>query len=526
MTTSGVSFQSHLDYYFPVFRYCEEENIQVPPQLIQIFYIARVIFSPSSSHRIKVQAAPLLGRDRIFSSRVLKSDTETVLKEKKPVDNFINLARMTSVSDMARLLPREHVIYDDNIFYRKAASRELIKVDYEGHAARSVSAEGFFRSGKDEFSRDQKVYLLFDNSTSMNGEKFKKLIVAKAIAIEYLRTVLREKPKISFRSFHSEISDRVVAGNFNDICALIHHIASLQTGGGHITKIQEAIQQAISDIKSDPEMKEAEILVMTDGFGAISEDLRGRLGNIKLHVILIPDLDVEKILTIYPDRKTWEQGGPDGKRAMPTFWKYYSRKQPPQDLRGDELHQDSILSYKTASRSVKDFKMLEILQGLNQIYTLEDVSGDALFLVVTSILADSFSLSSKELEDISSRIADMRQQDMDKMTGSEKMEFFKKVNFLIQFLDTAMQNIKEKAFRKKIKKMIMSLKQIQASLLDDPWIRAVLKVDNSSISVAMGLSGSLKADGTMGILKAAAMILKFVLKKLVLLFEKIKKGER
>jgi hypothetical protein len=57
---------------------------------------------------------------------------------------------------------------------------------------------------------------------------------------------------------------------------------------------------------------QAEILVMTDGFGPVPRDLRERLGSIKLHIILIPDLDIEKILQMYPDRASWKKGGHDG----------------------------------------------------------------------------------------------------------------------------------------------------------------------------------------------------------------------
>ena len=91
------------------------------------------------------------------------------------------------------------------------------------------------------------------------------MIVARAIALEYLRTVLREKPQIYFRSFHTEISEIIKAVNFEDIYSLMFHIAGLHTGGGHITNIQDAIRQAIFDIRKDPAMRDAEILVINDG---------------------------------------------------------------------------------------------------------------------------------------------------------------------------------------------------------------------------------------------------------------------
>ncbi len=161
---------------------------------MKIFYIARVIFSEASQHRIKTQAAPLFNRETVFAGG---SDEDLdSLQPQRParMDNTIALAPISSVSDIAHLLPREHIIYPDNIFYKKVANRELIKIDYEGGAADVTSVDDFLSDQQVELRRSQKVYLLFDNSTSMNGENFKKLMASKAIAIEYLRRAAAEEP--------------------------------------------------------------------------------------------------------------------------------------------------------------------------------------------------------------------------------------------------------------------------------------------------------------------------------------------
>ena len=213
------------------------------------------------------------------------------------------------MGDVDHLLSREHLIYTEDVFLKKLANRELIRIDYEGNVGGVVSADRFLSPEQVELERSQKIYLLFDNSTSMNGEKFKKLYMAKAVAIEYLRRVSREKPQIYFRTFHSEIGALAKASTQEEIHNLIKGMSELKTGGGRITYIGDAVVQAIEDIKSDPELEQAEILVMTDGFGPIPKDLKEQLGDIKLNVLLIPDLDIEKILQLYPTRRGWEEGG-------------------------------------------------------------------------------------------------------------------------------------------------------------------------------------------------------------------------
>lgn len=505
---AGSSFESHLDFYMPPCGVCSTQALKFPPELLKIFYIARVIFSEASTHRIKTQAAPLFNRDHVFISRSSKTEDQTSVQQKAPMDNFINLAKMTALRDIARLLPREHIIYADTIFYKKLANRELIKIDYEGYSEGTTSANNFLRQKETELKRSQKIYLLFDNSTSMNGEKFKKLFVAKAIAIEYLRRVSAERPQIYFRTFHSEFGGLVKASTEETIHMLIQHITRVQTGGGRITNIGDAIVQAIEDITSDPEMEEAEILVMTDGFGPIPRDIKERLGNITLHVILIPDLDIEKILVLYPDRKAWEQGGPDGRRPMPDFWKYYSSEAPPTFLHGDEMYQSSVRSYRTASKSVTDQKALEILQGLNQVYMLQDVCKNFIFIVITSILGDKFAFSLSDLEAIEANIQALQEKTIAGMTNDEKLQFLQTVNFMLQFLLVANSNSKDKAVKDKMRLLRKALEVLQARILDDPWIRTMLKVDDIKINVKFDLAGS-KEENKLSFFEAIAYLLKF-----------------
>lgn len=504
----GEAFQDHLAFYMPPCGVCNMETLRFTPEMLKIFYIARVLFSETSTHRIKTQAAPLLNRDEVFDSRTIITQTDTEAHQPSLMDNFINLTKITSLRDMAHLLPREHFIYSDLIFYKKLANRELVKIDYESPSGGITSVDNFLKHHETELKRSQKVYLLFDNSTSMNGEKFKKLFVAKALAIEYLRRVCRERPQIYFRSFHSEVSPLVKAATEETIYQLIHHIAHLQTGGGRITNIGDAVVQAIEDITADPELEQAEIMVMTDGFGPIPKDLRERLGGIKLHIVLIPDLDIEKILTMYPDRREWERGGDSGNRPMPDFWRYYSKIPPPMFLEGDEMYSAEKRSYQLASKSVNEQKALEILQGLNQIYKLQEVCREFIFILITSILNESFTFSEKDLDSMEAHVREMNERDIAGMNNDQKLQFLQAVNFLLQFLMVGRANARDKQTKKKIDELRAFLEAIQARILQDPWMRTMLRADDIKINFKFDL-GAARKEEQMSLFEAFGWLMRF-----------------
>ena len=509
-----TSFSSQLSFYMPSCDLCSTQALKFSPELMKIFYIARVIFSETSRHRIKTQAAPLFNRETVFAGGRDQDDDSMQPQHPARMDNTIALAHINSVSDIAHLLPREHIIYPDNIFYKKVANRELIKIDYEGGAAAVSSVDAFLGDQQVELRRSQKVYLLFDNSTSMNGENFKKLLVSKAIAIEYVRRAAPEEPQLYFRSFHSEVSDLVKASTYGEIETLVGHITRLGTGGGQITNIGEAIVQAIADIRADVELRQAEILVMTDGFGPVPADLREQLGSIKLHIILIPDLDIEKILQLYPDRASWKKGGHDGMRPMPPFWQYYSSKAPPAAINYDELFQDQVRSVEIAAKSVKELKMLEILQGLNQVYLLQEVCENFIFVVITSILDDSFPFTGSELETVRAEARRLNELSVEQLSNDEKMKALQQVNFLIQFLEVASNNTQEGALKKGIREVERILRAVQARILDDQWIKSVLKVEDISIDFKFDMAAKSKGDGGEGLLAAFVALIKMLRHKL------------
>ncbi len=478
---------SHLNFYIPACGAIDKYRLNFPPELVKIFYIARIIFSEQSNHKIKSQVAPLFDRSSIFSSDQKPSEEKTPHLQPAPLDNVLNIGKMTLMNDISRLIPREHTIYTENIFYKKLLNRELIKILYQGPREQALSVDRFFGREQSELNRSQKVYLLFDNSTSMNGERFNKIFAAKAIAVEYLRKAAAESPQIYFRSFHSEVGDMVKARTVEELYALINHISELKTGGGHITNIGDAIQQAIEDINKDPDLREAEILVLTDGFGPVPNDLKSSLGTIKLHVILIPDLDIEKILVLYPDRKAWEKGGPDGTRPMPPFWRYYSKEPPPIRLDGD-LYESAVRSYETAGKSVKELKKQEILQGLHQIYTIREHCENFIFVIITSLFGETFNCTKDDIENFAAAVGDLQKLSIAHMTNNEKLSFLQTLNFLGELLAVALEQAPKKPQKARIKELLKVINTLKARILADQWILSILKTGAGSIDLKLSLT--------------------------------------
>jgi hypothetical protein len=475
---------SQLKFYIPLCGAGNRYSLRFPPELVKIFYIARVIFNDKTTLKIKDQVSPLFSRSQIFSSRTQRAAEKSVRQQQSPMDNSLGVGKMSLMSDISHLIPREYTIYTENIFYKKLLNRELIKILYQGPRAEALSVDKFVGRKKAELNRSQKVYFLFDNSTSMNGESFNKIFAAKAIAVEYLRKVSMESPQIYFRSFHSEVGDLVQTRTADEIFKLIEHIAHLQTGGGHITNIGDAVQQAIEDIKKDPELREAEILVITDGFGPVAKDLRKHLENIKLHVVLIPDLDIAKILELYPDRTSWEKGGPYGTRSMPQFWQYYSKEPPPLRLEGD-LYENTIRSYETAGKSVKELKKQELLQGLNQIYTIREHCENFIFVIITSLFGESFKCAEDDIISMETAVAELRALSIPNMNHNEKLSLLQSLNFIGELLMLAYERAAKKNLKIRIRELLKVIKMLKSRILADPWILSILKVDDSRVDLKL-----------------------------------------
>ena len=94
------------------------------------------------------------------------------------------------------------------------------------------------------------------------------------------------------------------------------------------------------------------------------------------------------------------------------------------------------------------------------------------------------------------------------------MKALQQVNFLIQFLEVARNNTQEGGLKKGIRAVERILRAVQARILDDPWIKSVLKVDDISIDFQFDMAAESKGDGAEGLLAAFVALIKMLRDKL------------
>jgi hypothetical protein len=401
---------------------------------MQLFYTARCLFSEQTEFPMKNQLAPLLERKEIFSNGIYKNKkgANEIPHSSIFAENF-DLERITSISQISYILPREFVLYSEDLFYKKLLNRELLKKEFREPETFSVSE--FVKGREQKLNQRQKVYILFDNSSSMNGERLNKLFAAKAICIEYLRKVQREGPQIYFRSFNQEISDLKRIDTAEGIKTLIRHIVELNTFDCFETKIAEAVMKAILDIKGDPAFRQAEIIMITDGLGDVPKNIKDHLGKIKFHLILISGMDINHYLKLFPDRDSLEKS-------------------------------DVINLSKEFSTGLEGYVNLK--KVLNQIYDLREISD--IFIRIPSLLGERFRFSNvSELALIREIRQSLEKRLQQGPSSREKYEIFQKVQYIIKYLQIMLSNAGSKEIKKAIKEELAYFNHLEGLLMEDEW---------------------------------------------------------
>ena len=255
------------------------ENLQVilPPRFLIIFEIARVIFTPELisdalsavediSKEEKIEAP-----DRDESILINRLDRVSPLSDNMELDNY------RTIYDLKKALPRE-LTWESDIFNMKLMTRTLMVTRFyesDSDQFRPISTTRD-ETGRDATRFDQKFFLLLDRSRSMDFKM--RSFFSKCLVAEFLRRKINSNAKIFYRPFDSTVGKLFKLEKKEDFARLIEDVLFTTTGGTS-TNLQEAIFQAISDIRYDKEMINSEILVITDGISKIEKfKLKERLG--------------------------------------------------------------------------------------------------------------------------------------------------------------------------------------------------------------------------------------------------------
>lgn len=243
-----------------------EEHL--PDAFTIIYEIARIL--EDSSHLISNALSPILELHDPLADR---DTVDTIIVPHVPDAKEYEADLITSVTEVRYIYPYQHLL-PEAVFLRKLAERSL-------WMPRAKSPNNFrYQTDSDRFAPDdrkQKVYILFDTSSSMQHHY--RIHLAKAIAYLFLRRNQRELGTIFFRTFDLQLGDLQVARDVPSYERLISDIMHLNAAGNG-TSLQRALQTAIDDISHESQLSHAQILVITDGVAHIDlESLQDQLGS-------------------------------------------------------------------------------------------------------------------------------------------------------------------------------------------------------------------------------------------------------
>ena len=404
-------------------------NQGISKEFMQLFYIARCLFSQNSDLKIKGKLSPLLERREIF--------------------------------------PKE----------------ECRQEEY----SEDISIQGLGYGSEKELNPVQKVYILFDNSSSMDSEKLNKLNAAKAICLEYLRSVQKESPQIFFRYFNQDMGPLIKITKDRQIKDLIKYVIQLNTYDCSETKVGEAILKAIEDIEIDPELQQAEILMITDGLGKVPSDIEKRLGKIKFHMVLIPGANIDQFLKKYPNKEAWGKVDITIKSAdeLGRLLKKYPKKEAitkadiPQELK---ISMNRILEFypdkegwgKANNRGEDIPPYWDIFLQLLQIYRLQEFAD--IFIKIPSLFVEKFIFSNehelKQIKDL--RLELVKQIEEGDFTSKAKYQSFRRINVFAKYLDTIWTKDLSRKLKTRVKEDLRDFRVILRKIMDDELLTSTL----------------------------------------------------
>lgn len=250
------------------FGFFETVEEHLPDDFTLIYDIARIL--EDLEHPIARGIAPIL---ELNDPSPKETTTEHILVPNVPEAKEYEADLIRSVTEVRHIYPYQFLL-PEQVFLRRLAERSL-------WMPRPRTPKNFrYQTESDQFAPDdrkQKVYILFDTSSSMRQHY--RIHLAKAIAYLFLQQNRRELGTIFFRTFDISVGDLIVARDAPSYDHLISHVMHLNALGNG-TALQRALSTAIDDISHESQLSHAQILVITDGVAHIDLDtLRTAMGD-------------------------------------------------------------------------------------------------------------------------------------------------------------------------------------------------------------------------------------------------------
>lgn len=403
------------------------DNLQVilPAKFFMIFEIARVVFTPDFISEALSAIEDISKEEKIESPDRDETILVNRMEKVSPLSDNMVIDTYRTIYDLKRTLPRELAL-EDEMFDIKLFKRTLLVQRFFETRADSFKPVSTLRdeSGRQANRFDQKFYLLLDRSRSMDFKM--RSFFSKCLVAEFLRRKLNSNAKIFYRPFDTKTGDLVKIEKKDDFPVLIEKVL-LTTTGGTSTNLQEAVYQAVEDIRFDKELINAEILVVTDGISKIDKyGMKNKLADIKLNVLKIGDDLAEP--NFFEMKKTLEFSKIDFDPSSVNI-KEIKKKMAEAGGEGD----DSVLSPKErrAYRYLLDFseRMFNDLREVSQRFVeIKDLEPYELF-----------KLTDEMLDSIETAVDELYRIDLEARTQEERERLYKQAYFLGQYLELLME---------------------------------------------------------------------------------------
>ncbi len=432
------------------------ETIQavLPPEFYVLFDIARIIFSEELTCDAFDAIEEICRDETVYRPDRKESIQVNRLERIAPVSDKMELDMFRKINELKKALPRE-LAMPDEVFDMKLFTKTLMVQKFYESEADSFKPISTSRDqkGKDANRFEQKFYLLLDRSPSMESKM--RIFYSKCIVAEFLRRKLNSKAMLYYRPFDSKPGDLVKIEKREDFPRLIEEVLMTITGGKS-TNIEAAIYQAISDIKYDKEMLNAEILMVTDGISKINRNkLRQDLKGIKLNVLKLGDELPE------PEFYDIEKGLKDERIGFdPNKINIRDIHRKVKMDRGGANESGLSMTEKRIYRFIFDYsdKMFKDLRDISvKFIQIADLDSSKLYKPGEDMI-----------EFLKASVEKFEKVDAAALEFNDKAKLYKQVHFLYQYVEMYLVNGNED--NQALKKFHQRLFDIKLKLMKDPDI--------------------------------------------------------
>ncbi|MCB0320881.1 MAG: hypothetical protein KDD60_08130, partial [Bdellovibrionales bacterium] len=270
------------------------EYSELDPRGVRVMVMARELESFIDSFSISVASQDSSNGDNDFIVQDDNVPEELEITEEESVQSAvpadsIDFVPIRGPSDLP-YIPLHEYMYEEVVpdyFWKRVINREILKQEWR--VARDIPVTSVEQYPKTVISekeginprRYQHAIVLFDASTSMFKDDGRGEF-AKGLALAFLKKAFEQRSTLHFYSFGAYVSPAKKAVSpvqFADLTRRILFMRAIPGNG-----IQEALETGVNCIRHEPDLRNSDIMLITDG----RSELRSNpLGELRLHTFRV-----------------------------------------------------------------------------------------------------------------------------------------------------------------------------------------------------------------------------------------------